>query len=95
MHFLTNKKDFLTNQCKEIEENNRMAKTRDFFKKMRDTKGTFHANRGTIKDRSGMDLTEAAEKAMATYSSVLAWRIPGTGEPGGLQSIGSHRVGHD
>ena len=53
------KKAFLSDQGKEIEENNRMAKTRDFFKKMRDTKGIFHANRGTIKDRSGMDLTEA------------------------------------
>ena len=54
-----NKKAFLSVQYKEIEENNTMGKTRDFFKKMRDTKGTFHANRGTIKDRSGMDLTEA------------------------------------
>ena len=53
------KKAFLSNQCKEIEENNRMGKTRDLFKKMRDTKGTFHANMGTIKDRNGMDLTEA------------------------------------
>ena len=53
------KKDFLSDQCKEIEENNRMGKTRDFFKKIRDTKGNFHANIGTIKDRNGMDLTEA------------------------------------
>ena len=53
------KKAFLSDQCKEIEENNRMGKTRDLFKKIRDTKGIFHANRGTIKDRSGMDLTEA------------------------------------
>ena len=53
------KKAFLTNQCKEIEENNRMGKTRDLFKKIRDTKGTFHAKMGTIKDRNGMDLTEA------------------------------------
>ena len=52
------KKDFLSDQCKEIEENNRMGKTRDLFKKIRDTKGTFHAKMGTIKDRSGMDLTE-------------------------------------
>ena len=50
---------FLSNQCKEIEENNRMGKTRDLFKKIRDTKGTFHAKMGTIKDRNGMDLTEA------------------------------------
>ena len=53
------KKAFLTNQCKEIEENNRMGKTRDLFKKIRDTKGTFHTKMGTIKDRNGMDLTEA------------------------------------
>ena len=52
------KKVFLSDQCKEIEENNRMGKTRDIFKKIRDTKGTFHANMGTIKDRNGMDLTE-------------------------------------
>ena len=53
------KKAFLSDQCKEIEENNRMGKTRDFFKKIRDTKGTFHAKMGSIKDRNGMDLTEA------------------------------------
>ena len=52
------KKAFLSNPCKEIEENNRMGKTRDLFKKIRDTKGTFHAEMGTIKDRNGMDLTE-------------------------------------
>ena len=53
------KKAFLNNQCKEIVENNRMGKTRDLFKKIRDTKGTFHAKMGSIKDRNGMDLTEA------------------------------------
>ena len=53
------KKAFLNDQCKDIEENNRMGKTRDLFKKMRDTKGTFHAKMGTIKDRNDMDLTEA------------------------------------
>ena len=53
------KKAFLSDQCKEIEENNRMGKTRDLFKKIRDTKGTFHAKMGTIKDRNSMDLTEA------------------------------------
>ena len=53
------KKIFLSDQCKEIEENNRMGKTRDLFKKIRDTKGTFHAKMGSIKDRNGMDLTEA------------------------------------
>ena len=53
------KKAFLSNYCKEIEENNRMGKTRDLFNKIRDTKGVFHAKVGTIKDRNGMDLTEA------------------------------------
>ena len=52
------KKAFLNDQCKEIEENNGMGKTRDLFKKIRDTKGTFHAKMGTIKDRNGMDLTK-------------------------------------
>ena len=55
------KKAFLSNQCKEIEENNRMGKTRDLFKKIRDTKGTFHAKMGLIKDRNGMDLREAED----------------------------------
>ena len=55
------KKAFLSNQCKEIEENNRMGKTRDLFKIIRDTKGTFHAKMGSIKDRNGMDLTEAED----------------------------------
>ena len=54
-------KAFLSDQCKEIEENNRMGKTRDVFKKIRDTKGTFHAKMSTIKDRNGMDLTEAED----------------------------------
>ena len=56
------KKAFLSDQCKEIEENNRMGKTRDLFKKIRDTKGTFHAKMGSIKDKNGMDLTEAVDK---------------------------------
>ena len=55
------KKAFLSYQCKEIEENNRMGKTRDLFKKIRDTKGTFHAKMGSIKDKKGMDLTEAED----------------------------------
>jgi len=55
------KKAFLSDHCKEIEENNRMGKTRDLFKKIRDTKGTFHAKMGSIKDRNGMDLTEAED----------------------------------
>ena len=53
------KKAFLSGLCKEIEENNRMGKTRDLFRKIRDTKGTFHTKMGSIKDRNGMDLTEA------------------------------------
>ena len=56
-----NKKAFLSNQCKEIEENNRMRKTRDLFKKIRDTKGTFLAKMGSVKDRNGRDLTEAED----------------------------------
>ena len=55
------KKGFLSDQCKEIEENNRMGKTRDLFKRMRDTKGTFHAKMGSIKGRNSMDLTEAED----------------------------------
>ena len=55
------KKAFLSDQCKEIEENNRMGKTKDLFKKIRDTKGTFHAKMGSIRDRNGMDLTEAKD----------------------------------
>ena len=58
------KKAFLSDQCKEIEENNRMGKTRDLFKKIRDTRGTFPAKMGTIKDRNGMDLTEAEDIKM-------------------------------
>ena len=188
------KKAFLSDQCKEVEENNRMGTTRDLFKKIRDTKGTFHAKMGSIKDRNGRDLTEAEdikkrwqeyteelykkylhdpdnhngvithlepdtlecevkwalgsitmnktsggdgipvelfqilkddavkvlhstcqqiwksqtrlsgfpfnfhfhalEKEMATHSNVLACRIPGMGEPGGVPSMGSHRVRH-
>ena len=66
------KKAFLSGQCKEIEENNRMVKIRDLFKKIRDTKGTFHANMGTIKDRNGMDLTEAEDiKRWQEYTEEL------------------------
>ena len=56
------KKAFLSNQCKEIVEKNRMGKTRDLFKKIRDTKGTFHAKMGSIKDRNGMDLTNRSRR---------------------------------
>ena len=55
------KRAFLSDQCKEIEENNRMGKTSDLFKKIRDTKGTFHAKIGSVKDRNGLDLTEAED----------------------------------
>ena len=67
------KKDFLTDQCKEIEENNRMGKTRDLFKKNRDAKGTFYAKMGTIKDRNCMDLTEAedSKKRCQQYTEEL------------------------
>ena len=67
------KKAFLSDQCKEIEDNNRMGKTRDLFKKIRDTKGTFHAKMGSIKDRNGMDLTEAEDikKTWQEYTEEL------------------------
>ena len=67
------KEAFLSDQGKEIEENNRMGKTRDLFKKIRDTKGTFHAKMGTIKDRNGMDLTEAEDikKRLQEYPEEL------------------------
>ena len=66
------KKAFLSDQCKKIEENNRMGKTRDFFKKIRDTKGTFHAEIGTIKDRNSMDLTtEDIKKSWQEYTKEL------------------------
>ena len=66
------KRDLLSDQCKEIEENNRMGKTRDLFKKIRDTKGRFHAKMGSIKDRNGMDLTEADDiKKWQEYTKEL------------------------
>ena len=71
------KKAFLSGQCKEIEENNRMGKTRDLFKKIRDTKGTFHAKMGLIKDRNGTDLTEAEDikKRWQEYTEKLSKKI--------------------
>ena len=71
------KKAFLSDQCKEIEENNRMGKTRDFFKKIRDTNGTFHAKTGSIKDRNGTDLTEAEDinKTRQVYTEESAKKI--------------------
>ena len=65
------KKAFLSDQCKEIEEKNKMRKTRDLFKKIRDTKGTFHAKMGSIKDRNGMDLTEDIKKRWQEYIEEL------------------------
>ena len=66
------KKTFLSDQCKETEENNRIGKTRDLFKKIRDSKGTFHAKLGTVKDRNGMDPTEAEDikKRWQEYTEV-------------------------
>ena len=70
------KKAFLSDQCKEIEEKNRMGKTRDLFKKIRDTKGTFHAKMGSIKDKNGMDLTEAEDtKRWQEYTDELYKKI--------------------
>ena len=71
------KKAFLSDQCREIEENNRMGKTRDLFKKIRDTKRTFHAKMGSIKDRNGMDLTEAEDinKRRQEYTEELYRKI--------------------
>ena len=70
------KKAFLSDQCKEIEENNRMGKTSDLLKKMRDTKGTFHAKMGSIKDRNGMYLTEAEDikKRLQKYTETIQKR---------------------
>ena len=72
-----------------------MGNTKDLFKKIRDTKGAFHAKIGPIKDRNSVDLTEAAEKAMAPHSSTLAWKIPWAEKAGRLQSMGSRIVRHD
>ena len=84
------KKAFLSDQCKDIKENNKMGTTRDLFKKVRDTKGTFHAKMGTIKDRNGKDLIEAEEinrrweeytelykKVFMTWITVMMWSLPG------------------
>ena len=75
------KKALLSNQCKDVEENNRMAKTRDLFRKIRDTKGTFHAKMGLIKDRNGMDLTEAEDikKRWQEYTEKLCKKVLMTG----------------
>ena len=74
------KKAFLSDPCKEIEENNRMGKTSDLFRKIRDTKGTFHAKMGTMKDRYGMDLIEAEDikKRWQEYTELMQKRSSGT-----------------
>ena len=74
---MKDKKAFLSDQCEQIEENNRMGNTTDLFKKIRDTKGTFHAKMGLIKDRNGMDLTEAADikKRWQEYTEELYKQI--------------------
>ena len=69
------KKAFLSNQCKEIGENNRMGKTRDLFKKIRNTKGTFHAKTGSIKDRNGMEIAEDIKKRWQEYMEELYKKI--------------------
>ena len=71
------RKDFLSDQCKEIEENNRMGKTRDLLKKIRDTKGTFHANMGSKKDKNSIDLTEAEDirKRWQEYTEELCKKV--------------------
>ena len=69
------KKDSLSDQCKQIEENNTMGMIRGLFKKIRDTKGTFHAKTGTIEDRNGMDLTEAIKKRCQEYTEELYKKI--------------------
>ena len=71
---MRDKKAFLSNQCKEIEENNRMGKTRHLFKKIRDTKGTFHAKMSLIKDRNGMDLTEAEDEMARIHRRTIQKR---------------------
>ena len=84
------KKAFITDQCKEIEENNRMGKTRDLFKKIRDTKGTFHVKTGSIKDRNGMDLTEAEDvkKSWQEYAEELYQK--GLNDPGNHNGVIIH-----
>ena len=84
------KKAFLSDQCKEIEENNRMGKTRDLFKKIRETKGIFHAKMGTIKDRNGMDLTEAEdiENRWQEYTEELYKKDPH--DPNNHDSVTTH-----
>ena len=85
------KKAFLSDQCKEIEENNRMGKTRDLFKKIRDTKGTFHAKMGTIKDRNGMNITEAEDiKRCQQYTEVYKYTKKDLHDPDNHNCVITH-----
>ena len=86
---MRDKKAFLSNQCKEIEENNRIGKTRDLFKKLRDTNGTFHAKMGSMKDRNGMDLTESESEvaqSCLTLCDPMDCSPPGSSVHGFLQA---------
>ena len=87
---MRDKKAFLSNQCKEIEENNRMGKTRDLFKKIRDTKGTFHAKIGTIKYRNSMDLTEAEDIKKRWQESTEELYKKGLNDPDNHNSVVTH-----
>ena len=84
------KKVFFRNQCKEIEENNRMGKTRDSFKKIRDTKGTFQAKMGLIKDRKGMDLTEAEETSKKRWQEYTELHKKGLHDPDNHNGVLTH-----
>ena len=84
------KKPFLSNQCKEIEENNRMGKTRDLFKKIRDTKGIFHAKMGTIKDRNSMELTEAEDIKERRQDYIEELYKKGLHNPGNYDGVITH-----
>ena len=89
------KKAFLSDQCKEIEENGRIGKTRDFFKKIRDTKGIFHAKMGSIKDRNGMDLTEAEDiNRWQEYTEELLKEIKDLHNPDNHDDVITHLEPH-
>ena len=86
----TDKKAFLSNQCKEIEENSRMGKIRDLFKKIRDTKGTFHAKMGSINDRNGMDLTEAEDIKKKWQEYIEEWYKKDLDDPNNHNGVITH-----
>ena len=89
------KKAFFSDQCKEIEENNRMGKTRDLFNKIRDTKGTFHAKMGSIKDRNGMDLTEAEDIKKRWQQNTEELYKKDLHVPGASMRNSAHGKGHE